>query len=264
MLESPQEDIVKEAERILDRADKQRLTLRLFGGLAIRFHCPSATHRSLERKYADIDFMGLSKQLSGVKSLFPELGYTPREIFNAISGGRRLIFNDVDHGRRVDIFMDIFQMCHKFEMKNRLALDKQTISLADLLATKLQVVRITEREYRDIIALIHDHEIGDSDAPEIINAGYLALLCGKDWGIYKTFSINITNILNALDQFDLDTKYQDVVRSRLVELKSIFEATSKSTIWKARAKIGERKQWYELPEEDREVVASQDFKIRGS
>ena len=56
--------------------------------------------------------------------------------------------------------------------------------LADLLATKLQVVEITEREYRDIISLLNDHEVSSSDAPETINGKYLAKLCSEEWGIY--------------------------------------------------------------------------------
>ena len=54
-------------------------------------------------------------------------------------------------------------MCHHLKLKERLILNKTTIPLADLLATKLQVVEITEREYKDIIALVRDHEIADQD-----------------------------------------------------------------------------------------------------
>lgn len=163
----------------------------------------SATHRSLERGYADIDFMALKKQHENVKELFISLGYSPREIFNAMSGGKRLIYNDITNGRRVDLFFDSFEMCHRFNFKDRLLLDNPTITLADLLATKLQVVEMTEREYKDIIAIVHDHRIGDSDTPELINGAYLAQLCGNDWEIYKTFSANIIHVLAWLSKYQL-------------------------------------------------------------
>jgi len=252
----PFADIVKETERIIDLADKKNVVLRLFGGLAIRFHCPSATHRSLERKYADIDFMGLSKQARSIKSLFLELGYAPREVFNAYYGDQRLIFNDLTNERRIDIFLDVFKMCHKFDFRNRLTLNKPTIPLADLLATKLQVVHITEREYRDIIALVHDHEIGDSDDAETINGLYLAQLCSEDWGIYKTLSTNIGFILTALEEFKLDSEYESVARKHLEELSSRLENIPKTTGWRIRARIGEKKRWYELPEDDKKVIVS--------
>jgi hypothetical protein len=252
----PSTDIVKEAERIIDTAEKNQITLRLFGGMAVRFHSPSATHRELARKYADIDFMGLKKQARGMKKLFVDLGYTPRDIFNALHGDARLIFNDLENARRVDIFLDVFEMCHKFDFRNRLLVDKYTISLADLLATKLQVVEITEREYRDIISLLSDHEISDSDAPETINGKYIAKLCSEEWGIYKTFSINLGNILAALDQYHLDSEAEKTVRNRVQDLRSRMEDEPKSMAWKLRARVGEKVQWYELPERDKEVVDS--------
>lgn len=254
---TPEADILKETQRILDTAEKRNIMLRLFGGMAVRFRCPSATHRSLERKYADIDMMGWKKQSKQIKMLFQQdLGYTPREIFNALQGDKRLIFNDLENERRIDIFLDVFEMCHRFDFKDRLAKDKTTLPIADLLATKLQVVEITEREYRDIIAMIHDHEITDNDSPDSINGAYLAQLTGDDWGIYKTFSINISNIISALPRYKLDTKDDELVRKRLADLQNRFDNTPKSMRWKLRARVGEKAKWYELPEQDKKVVDS--------
>jgi len=253
---TPDTDIVKEAQRIIDEAERSQITLRLFGGLAVRFHSPSGTHRSLSRKYADIDFMGLKKQARSMKKLFIGLGYTPRDIFNALHGDTRLIFNDIENGRRIDIFLDVFEMCHKLDFKDRLLIDKYTIPLADLLATKLQVVEITEREYRDIISLINDHEITDTETPDAINGQYLAKLCGDDWGMYKTFMINLENISAALAQYQLDKDVEKTVRKRIEDLKTRIDNAPKGTRWKLRSKIGEKKQWYELPEMDKEVVDS--------
>lgn len=247
-------DIVQESQRILQAAEERGVVLRLLGGLAIRVHSPSATHRILERQYADIDLIGLRKQSKEIRALFSELGYAPREIFNALQGNRRLIFNDLTNQRRVDIFLDVFEMCHRFDFRNRLLVDKNTISLSDLLATKLQVVQMTEREYKDIIALIHDHQIGDSDAPETINGRYIGQLCAENWGIYKTFTTSISNIMLALPSYQLDAQYQEVVRDRLQELLKIIENAPKTMAWKIRARVGEKVPWYELPEEDKKIV----------
>ncbi len=246
--------MMNETKRIFDAADNHKIILRLFGGFAVRFHCPSATHRALVREYADIDFMGPRDQTRGIKKLFIELEYAPREIFNALQGDKRLIFNDLEHHRRIDIFLDVFEMCHKLDLKDRLRLDKFTIPLADLLVTKLQVVEITEREYKDIIALVHDHEVGDTDAPEIINGTYIASLCANDWGIYKTLTVNIANILSEVSRYELDPEAAKVVSIRLRDLQNMIETIPKTSRWKLRARIGERKRWYELPESDVEVV----------
>ncbi len=251
---APVADIIQETERILSGAEKRGVVLKLFGGLAVRFHSPSATHRTLQRDYADIDFMGFRKQSKEIRKFFTDLSYAPREVFNALNGDRRLIFQDLENQRRIDIFLDVFEMCHRFDFKDRLLLDKLTISLSDLLATKLQVVEVTEREYRDIIALVRDHEVGDSDAPETINGQYLAQLCSDDWGIYKTFTVNLTNVLNALPQYGLEEKDREVVRMRLQALSERIESAPKSVRWKLRARVGERVQWYELPEGDKKIV----------
>ena len=245
---------MQESQRILRAAEDRKVVLRLLGGLAVRVHSPSASHRILEREYADIDVMGLRKQSKDIKALFSELGYAPREIFNALQGDRRLIFNDLNNQRRVDVFLDVFEMCHHFDFRKRLLLDKNTISLSDLLATKLQVVHMTEREYKDLIALIHDHELGDSDTPETINGRYLSQLCAENWGIYKTFTISISNTMLALTQYQLDPQDQEIVSARLQELLNMIEAAPKTMAWKIRARLGDKKRWYELPEEDKKVV----------
>jgi hypothetical protein len=255
-LNVPVEDILQESMRIIEVAEERGVVLRLFGGMATRLHCPSATHEGLKRNYADIDFMGLSKQSRKIQEVLVELGYEPRGIFNRLQGARRLIFNDVANHRRVDIFLDVFEMCHKFNFEKRLTLDKPTIPLADLLVTKLQVVEMTEREYRDIITILKDHAIGDSDASEMINGAYIASLCADDWGVYETFLVTIDKVALALHRYELDSESEDLVKNRLKELSSRIEMQSKTVRWKIRAKIGEKKRWYELPEMDKEVIGS--------
>ena len=252
ILESP----IEEAKRIIEVAQQKKITLRLFGGVSFYFRCPSAKHRSLQRSYVDIDFMGHSKQSREIKQLFGELGYAARERFNAMQGYRRLIFNDIEHQRRVDIFLDVFEMCHKFNFKDRLEIDPYTISLADMLATKLQIVEINEKDLKDIVSMFIDHDVGITDAPELINGEYLAKLCSTEWGVYKTFGMNLDRVLNVLSDFGLEDNEKQIVVERVNRLKKMIEDAPKSIGWKMRAKVGERVQWYELPEADREVVDS--------
>lgn len=252
ILESPTE----EAKRIIEVAQQKKIILRLFGGVSFYFRCPSAKHRSLQRNYVDIDFMGHAKQSKDIKQLFVELGYVPRDRFNAMQGYRRLIFNDIEHQRRIDIFLDVFEMCHKFNFKDRLDIDQQTISLADMLATKLQIVEINQKDLKDIVSMFLDHDVVDKDAPDAINGGYLAKVCSDDWGIYKTFVMNLDRILGMMGDFGLEDAERKVVEDRAARLKKMIEDAPKSFGWKMRARVGERVAWYELPEADKEVVDS--------
>jgi hypothetical protein len=252
ILESPTD----EAKRIIEAARQKKITLKLFGGVSFFFRCPSAKHRALQRNYVDIDFMGHAKQSKEIKQLFEELGYVPRDRFNAMQGYRRLIFNDIEHQRRVDIFLDVFEMCHKFNFKDRLEVDEYTISLADMLATKLQIVEINQKDLKDVGGMFMDHDVGNEDSPEVINGAYLAKLCSDDWGIYKTFVMNLDRVTGMINEYGLEENEKKVVGERAARLKKIIEDAPKSFRWKMRARVGDKVQWYELPEADKEVVDS--------
>ena len=251
----PLPDPVGEAKRIIKVAEERKVVLRLFGGVSFYFRCPSAKHRSLQRNYVDIDFMGLAKQSKEIKRLFEELGYRPRDVFNAMQGGRRLIFNDMAHNRRVDVFLDVFEMCHKFDFRGRLKVDELTIPLADMLATKLQIVEINEKDLKDVISLLVDYDVGKGD-DGMINGAYLGGLCGDDWGINRTFSLNLEKVLATLAERDLDDVQKELVRTRVEHLRKMIDESPKSLRWKMRARVGDKVKWYELPEVDKEVIDS--------
>jgi hypothetical protein len=250
----PLEDPLEEAKRVLEEAQQNKIVLKLIGGVAVCVNCPSAKRPTLARRYVDIDLVGLSKQSAPIRHFFDKLGYISRDRFNAMYGDRRLIFNDPEHQRRVDVFLDVFEMCHTLNLKDRLQLDGLTIPVADMLATKLQIVEVTQKDYKDMMAILLDHEVGSSD-DKMINGEYLAKLCGADWGIYKTMTMNLGRISKVLPEFQLGDD-GEVVEKRVSTLHRMIEEEPKSLKWKMRARIGERTPWYRLPEADKEVVDS--------
>jgi hypothetical protein len=169
-------------------------------------------------------------------------------------GDRRLIFNDAGNQRRVDIFLDVFEMCHKFNFKDRLDILPDTLTPADLLVTKLQVVQMTEREYKDLSCLLLDHEIGITDAPGIVNGAYLAKLAGDDWGVYMTFRQTIQNLLGALETLGLSSDQLRVIKDHAQQILKMIEEAPKTVRWKVRSQVGTRVPWYVLPEADKEIV----------
>jgi hypothetical protein len=250
----PLENIFDEAKRVLDAAGQRKVVLRLFGGVAIYTRCPSSRVPPLARKYVDIDVMGKSKQSEAIKKLFVDLDYVPRDRFNAMYGDRRLVFNDIEHSRRVDVFLDVFEMCHRFDMKDRLMLDGSTIPPADLLATKLQVVEINEKDLKDLACIFLDHDVGSTDG-EQINGAYLSKLTSNDWGVYKTLTVNLDRLSSFVPQLLTGTE-AEIVAVRIQVLRKMMEDAPKALKWKLRARIGERAPWYVLPEADKEIVDS--------
>jgi hypothetical protein len=251
----PLESLEDEAARIVRAAEEKGVTLRLIGGVAVCLRCPSATRVPLARRRVDIDVVGHRKETAKIKQLFTELGYKPRERFNAFQV-TRLIFNDLTNSRRVDIFLDEFEMCHKFDFKKRMELEPKTLTIADLLLTKLQIVEINEKDMKDILALLLDHEVSTVDAKDKINGAYLAKLCAEDWGIYKTFTTNLGMVPEYASRIGIDADQKKRALDQAEKLKALIEGAPKTMGWKMRAAVGERRRWYELPEADKEVVDS--------
>jgi len=244
-----EEDVLKEAERLISTAEAQQITLRLLGGTAIGIRCPSAKHRAVARKYPDIDLIGRKKQSRTIRTFFTTMGYEENKMFNALRGSSRLMFFDMVNKRRIDIFLDYFDMCHRFDLSDRLMIDPKTLPLADLLATKLQVVKTNEKDIKDMVALLLDHDVGTSDEPEKVNGMRLAKLCAEDWGIYKTFTMVLGKVLIVLEQLDLTPDEKKLVKDRIERISKMIEDEPKSLKWKMRARVGEKSVWYKLPDD---------------
>ncbi|MDG6999563.1 MAG: hypothetical protein JRN15_10655 [Nitrososphaerota archaeon] len=245
-----QPNVFLEADRILHFAREQKIIIRLLGGVGVWFSSPSASKPTYARHYHDLDFVGLRKQGRNIEALFENLGYKTKGLFNKLQGDTRLLFIDEKNGRRIDIFLDKFVMCHEFDFKDRLELRDRALSPADLLVTKLQIVEINKKDITDLIALILDNSLSDEKNPKgsVIEKQRIVSLASNDWGVWKTLTMNIDKILAMLPELNVPETDQKIVGQRLVELKSAIDASPKSFSWKMRAKVGDKVKWYVLPE----------------
>ncbi|HEV2033775.1 MAG TPA: hypothetical protein VGU71_06185 [Candidatus Dormibacteraeota bacterium] len=241
-------DIVAEARRILQAAARNSTPLRLVGGLAIRMHGPDVPHPALERAYKDIDLVTSRGADREASDLLVSIGYEANHSFNTLNTGRRGLFYDRQHGRQLDLFIGTFEMCHKIPIARRLDLDSVTVPLAELLLTKLQIVHLNDKDLKDTVALLLEHEVGDDDA-ETVNASYIAQLCARDWGLWRTCTLNIERASLLIEAINVSAAERTLIRERLRTLGTHLEAEPKSGRWKLRARIGDRLRWYEEPEE---------------
>ena len=239
-----------EARRIIAEAEGRGLVLRLFGGLAVAVHSPSAGHRGLERSYLDLDFVSSERRGFRLEPFFAELGYEANRAFNLYNGDRRLLFYDGAQQRQVDVFLGTFTMCHTIPIADRLAVEGITLPLAELLLTKLQIVEMNEKDTRDVAALLLDHPLGATDA-EAVNLPRLEALCGDDWGLWKTVSLSLDKVEQSIAALDLEPPARTTVLDRVGELRRALDGAPKTMRWRLRARVGERVRWYELPEEVR-------------
>ena len=248
MSQRPLQDPIEEASRIADAAGKKQLALKLLGGAGIHLHSASARRAPLKRKYGDLDYAISKRDRKGVLELFPSLGYEANERFNLMQGDRRLYFYDADNGRQVDVFVDVFRMSHVIDLRGRLDHDGPCASPSDLLLSKLQIYEMNRKDLVDLIALLLDHPVETTWGDEVIDASYIARMAADDWGLYRTLQVNTEKLRATLGELDVD---RDLVSSRLDLLWKAVEAQPKPIKWKVRAQVGDRVQWYQLPEETR-------------
>jgi hypothetical protein len=213
--------------------------LRLLGGVAVRLHTDT-----LEREYKDLDFATTKKGSSPTQTLLRDLGYEPHVGFNAMNAKERLLFFDNPNDRQVDVFVGSFRMCHEIPLERRLDRESHTVPLAELLLTKLQIIELNEKDVRDAVALLSAKGVTDDDSG--VNAARVAELTADDWGLWRTITRNLTSVAQHLGNYEVD---HALVMTRLDELQLRIEEAPKSRAWRLRDKIGERKRWYELPEE---------------
>lgn len=238
------------ATQIIDTAESKGVRLRLLGGLAFKKLCPSSMDPRYFRENKDIDLMGRRQDSRNIVKIMETLGYRPRELFNKLNMGQRLIYYDMENTRRVDLFLDEFVMCHKFNFKESILAGMYTLPLTQLLMTKLQVVEKTEKEYKDLVVAFHDYDVTSDGSG--IRGDEIADLCSKDWGVYTTF----WKSLESLESWSREREVLEgeIVLARIQKLKAMMEEAPKSFGWKMRARIGEKSRWYELPDADGDAV----------
>lgn len=241
------EDIVSEGERLLGIASRDGVPLRLLGGIAVRLKAPSVPP-SLDRAYKDIDFAVTKKGGGAADKLLKEAGYEPHVAFNAMHARERGLYYDDVNGRQVDLFIDAFRMCHEIPLGKRLEVESGTVPLAELMLTKLQIIELNEKDIRDTVLLFHGHAIADTD-DGAVNGAHIAVLCADDWGLWRTITANLERCRGHVSDYELPDEDRARIEQRFDQLLERIEAEPKSRGWRRRAKVGDKKRWYELPEE---------------
>ena len=245
---NPPADMVAEAERVLSAARAAGVPIRLAGGLAVRRRHPAATRPPLARIYGDLDVAFSSRSdRKALMRLMKSLGYRADEMFNTLNGSQRLYFEHPQHGSHIDVFVDSVRMCHTIEFRDRLLYLDDTLSVTDLLLTKLQVIQLNHKDLLDTLAILHDQELVPG-AHDRLDPRYLESLWGEDWPLWRTCQLTLGKV-RSLASSVLEGEALERVNRTLDDLDSLLLNGSKSVRWKLRARVGDRVRWYQLPDE---------------
>ena len=235
-----------EADRLLGLARDAGVTLRLLGAVAFARRCPNHAYlrERLGRHYTDIDFAAYGRDADRIRSMLADAGYIDDPHVYVGSEGSRLVAEHPGNGMHIDVFLDKLEFCHTVPWKARLELDPETIPLAELLLQKMQIVEINEKDLIDTITLLLEFPLGGSD-DDTINIERVAELCAKDWGWWRTLTMNLDKVRRMAEHYDqLSDEETRRVGEQVAAALERIDAEPKSMSWKLRAKVGDRKKWY--------------------
>jgi len=231
-------------------ANGQGIPLKLLGGQAVRLLCPLFPHRA--RKDQDMDFCCVSSKKGEVLDYFTETGFVGDKRFNTLHGDRQMYFTTADGSTSVDVIMDKLNMCHVLEFRDRIDRMPDTLDVADLLLSKLQVVELNQKDVHDALHLLSAYEVRDGDEPGTIGLERIGKIVSGDWGWWRTATMNLDKLAHfaAEEHGDLVPEartYDPAAQAQ--RIRQHCEEVPKPMKWKLRAKVGDRVQWFQEPEE---------------
>jgi len=254
------EEMVREAVRIVEAARERGVILRILGAIAIRLH--SSGHEDLHTKlgrlgdasksFTDIDLIGYSSQYGEIRKLMErKLSFKISPQFLLLHGRERLFYSHPENLYHVDIFFDKLAFSHDIPFgrkgSGRLELDYPTITVTDLLLEKLQIHEINEKDIKDVIVLLKAHPVGHGDEDQV-NLDYLAKLLGDDWGLWKDATDNLRKTLSFAERYRdsglLSMEDYRVIEERIAGILETLENCPKSKRWYDGAKQAEKKKKY--------------------
>jgi len=235
-----------EVTRIVGAAADAGIAIRVLGSIGVAIHSPDAAALlpGFARTYADIDLAAYRRGSKALAGVLAGLGYRDdREVYVA-SEGARSMFDDPARHLHLDVFYDRLEFCHVIPLAGRLEADSPTIPLAELLLSKLQIVKINEKDVIDTILLLLDHPLGVGDV-DTIDADRIAALCAAEWGLWRTLSMNLEKVAQLAATYpQLHDGQRSSVRASVTALKTRIDAEPKPLAWRMRDRVGDRRQWW--------------------
>src|SRR6202050_4325780 len=209
-------DPIAEARRIIELAESDGVVLGALAGVAVCLQAPDGAPR-LPRRVKDIDLAAAKGSGRPAVKVMLRAGYVADEMFNALRGSRRLLFQDPANGRHVDVSSGEFSMCHDSPVAARFTRERVPVPREELLLSKLQIFELTANDQADIYNLLFHNDV--SDGPGGISASFIAGLCAGAWALCGTCQLNLERGLSSLGESALEPAERDVVAGRLERVR---------------------------------------------
>jgi len=170
---------------LLAAAEAAGVTLRFLGSVGVALRCQDRIDLAVlpPRNRRDMDLVCTSRQFRSVWKFLASLGYQgdmqpviPTNVKRASFGCRPRLPD-------IDLYVDYVDFCFRLDLKNRIDIDPQTITLADLVLSKLQRTPFRIADVQDLCLLLGLFETGGSDG-QCINVDRICDVTSRDFRRY--------------------------------------------------------------------------------
>ncbi|MFP3191043.1 MAG: hypothetical protein RXR31_06915 [Thermoproteota archaeon] len=265
-----EEELIKDAITIVEKAQSENITLRILGALGIYLQAKKAGceefTKSLKRLgedarfLTDIDLIGYKKQMKKIVELLEKTGFIVDRMVLTYFGDKRIIAYHPTEKYHIDVFLSKLEFSHIVECgdepgKGRLELDYPTCTTTDLVLEKLQIHEINEKDLKDLITLFYCFPLSETGEETVgkINCKYIATTLSDDWGFWYDAMENLKKTISLAEYLvrigTLSEDQFNTVKNKITRLIEIIENTPKTSKWLKRSKIGTKKPWYNKVEE---------------
>jgi len=267
-VEMDEDEFLKEALGIVEKAQSRGIYLRVLGSLAPYIRSLNSGYgevfKSLGRfgvgmpLFTDLDLVAYGKQRGEITKLFSELAFLPDRLVNSMFGHKRLIFYHPQNRYHIDVFFNRLEYSHDVEFgekpgSGRLELDYPTITPADIVLEKLQIHEINRKDLIDLVAIFLVHDVLEQPGKNAVDGGYVAKILSNEWGFWYDATTNLGKVKLILEQLTNEGKLtaaqSQATNQRIDRLLDIVTNAPKTHNWDKRAKTGTKKAWYREVEE---------------
>ena len=232
---------------LLNDADSFGIPIRLLGSAAVLYRCYKIVGLQFfaHRRWKDVDFICPSDAYRKTYDFLVNLGFQSDYRLEAVTDGKRAVFYSSSLKILIDLFVDEICFSHKLDLTRRILKNSNTLSLADLLLSKLQRMNPRESDLEDVLAILGSFDTGTSD-DLLINMNRIISVLSSDWGFYQTAEENLALLecfcmnFRPGEMFQLKGKAMEARSNILKELST----SRKSMRWKLRSIPGKRIKWY--------------------
>lgn len=239
-------DLAPIARDVVSRLGRVGVNGRLFGGVAIEMVAPWRTIFGSDRPQKDLDLVIAFSDLPVALEELRAAGWLIDRRSVMLNGARGVHAALAETRVRMDVFTDPLRFNQTIVIGERLRFPGITLSATDLLLTKLQVVNATDRDVRDMAAMLAILPLSPASGHGQVDVSRIEQACSMSWGFHHGACLNLCRVGDLLagdEKLPLGPRTQATEAAR--RLERAIEGSAKGVGWKIRAWLGPRLPWYD-------------------